>query len=130
MILWRNWMMVLSDAIHWIVALLTGSFANSVAILAIAGVAYQAMSGHINLRRAGFAILGCFLIFGAAALAGSAWQSPDRVRGYERGIDEIATAAPEDLPSSYDPYAGAAPVLTPMSKHEFRQTDARPPGKP
>lgn len=125
-------MMVLSEAIHWIVALLTGSLASSLAILAIAGVAYQALSGHIDLRRAGMAILGCFLVFGAAALAGSDWQPSGVARAHERDMDEVASAAPTpaELPSSYDPYAGAAPVLTPLSKQELRKTDARPPAKP
>lgn len=102
--------------IYWIVGLLSGSLALGIAIIAVAGIGYLAFWGRIDVRRSATVILGCFLIFGAAAIAFGIRGA----LGDGTGLDgnTAPTAAP--LPPSpvaavpavntqpYDPYAGAA----------------------
>ncbi len=98
----------------WIQALLTGSIATAVAVVAIASVGLLMLSGRVDLRRGGRVILGCFVVFGAAILAKGLLGAAE-MRSQTRAVDrDITSAAPLSQPTSVsqsrpsDPYAGAA----------------------
>lgn len=55
-------------AIQWIQGTLLGNVATSVAVIAVAVVGFLMLTGRINWRRGVTVILGCFILFGAAAI--------------------------------------------------------------
>ena len=98
-------------AIDWIVALLLGKVATSVAIIAVAGIGLAMLQGRLAHRDGLRVILGCAILFGAPAIA----------RGFidMAGTRDMPPApaphpAPVVLPKFHtappvsDPYAGAA----------------------
>lgn len=105
---------VFLSAVQWVQALLLGSIATSLAVIAIASVGLLMLSGRVNLRRGATVILGCFVLFGAASIA----QGLRGVTASFTGPPARAQTAPEppatliDLapqPSGQaDPYAGAS----------------------
>jgi type IV secretory pathway VirB2 component (pilin) len=101
-------------AVHWLVAVVQGSVASSIAMIAVAGVGLMMLVGRLDLKRAVRVILGCFLLFGASMVAlglvgaahGDAAPAPrDAAPPYHPPDAAPLTAAPS---SRYDPYAGAA----------------------
>jgi len=103
------------DAIQWLAALVQGSIANAIAVIAVASVGFMMLTGRLELKRAFRVILGCFLLFGASAVA----------QGLAGAIHSDAMPRPGDVPpspyhppvapplkpatrSDYNPYAGAA----------------------
>lgn len=101
---------------RWVQDVFLGPVSTSVAVLAIASVGLLMLSGRINLRRAGTAIVGCFILFGAATIA-------QGLRGAGNALAP-ATAPPPVIPAPLpprplpplpaatgapdDPYAGAS----------------------
>ena len=57
-------------AVYWVQGTLLGSIATAVAVVAIAVVGFMMLSGRMNWRYGLTVILGCFIIFGAAAIVG------------------------------------------------------------
>lgn len=55
-------------AIQWIQGTLLGNVATSVAVIAVAVVGFMMLTGRMNWRHGITVILGCFIIFGAAAI--------------------------------------------------------------
>ncbi|MEZ5955693.1 MAG: TrbC/VirB2 family protein [Hyphomonadaceae bacterium] len=55
-------------AIQWIQGTLLGNVATSVAVIAVAVVGFMMLSGRMNWRHGITVILGCFILFGAAAI--------------------------------------------------------------
>lgn len=55
-------------AIQWIQGTLLGNVATSVAVIAVAVVGFMMLSGRMNWRHGITVILGCFIVFGAAAI--------------------------------------------------------------
>ncbi len=104
---------VILAAIAWIEALLTGTFAVAAGTVAVAGIGFGLLTGWIDLRRAGQAVLGCFILFGAptvarelAGLARIAAPTSAEVPAAEAPVPP----APRDLPAPtnpFDPYTGA-----------------------
>ena len=103
----------LVDAVLWVQHLLLGTTATAIAVLAIAMVGFLALSGRIDLRRGATAIIGCFILFGAASIANAFVQM---FASSERVTTAVAMPAPTAAisppppppPSAYDPYAGAS----------------------
>lgn len=107
---------VFSAAVEWLNAVLLGSLASLVAIIAVGSVGFLLLSGRVDVRRAAQVILGCFILFGASAIASGI------MRGLTGGAPtaEIlpppvppalppVTASHATMPNSvFDPYAGAA----------------------
>lgn len=107
---------VLLAAARWIEALLLGPLASSVAVIAVASVGLLMLTGRVNVRRGLTMILGCFILFGAGAIA----------QGLRGGVALVASDVPAPLPPQEpqtlepllvapapaqppsDPYAGAA----------------------
>lgn len=103
-------------AARWIEALLLGPLATIVAVIAVASFGLLMLTGRVNVRRGLTMIVGCFIFFGAGAIAqglrgGAALVAndvpaplpPQEPQGLE---PLLAAPAPAQPPS--DPYAGAA----------------------
>jgi type IV secretion system protein VirB2 len=60
---------VLAAAVRWLEGTLLGTAATSVAVISVAAVGLMMLAGRIDLRRAMTVIAGCFILFGAAAIA-------------------------------------------------------------
>lgn len=100
------------NAATWLEGVMTGPGATAIAILAVAAIGLGALRGRIDIMRAGKAVLGCFLIFGAATLARGI-SSEIRAEGVASPpTSELPRASPPIVPEvakqPYDPYAGAA----------------------
>lgn len=98
----------------WIQTVLTGSIATAIGVIAIASIGLLMLYGRVELRRGGRVILGCFIVFGSAALA-EGLMGAARVDIQTRAqkppyttavISEQTVLAPQ--PPASDPYAGAA----------------------
>jgi len=95
-------------AADWLAQIITGSLGTSIAVIAIGWVGLAMLQGHLDWRRAGRIILGCFILFGSPliarglidALQGTASLRPNPP---PPAIVATPTAAPQ-----FDPYAGAA----------------------
>lgn len=98
-------------------ATLSGAVAISIAVIAVASMGLLMLAGRIDVRRGTQVILGCFVIFGASAIATGIQVSISGLRSAEP-LPEIdspptyyppaATPPPQSLPAVTDPYAGAA----------------------
>jgi type IV secretion system protein VirB2 len=55
-------------AVNWVQGTLLGAVATSVAVIAVAGVGFMMLTGRMDWRRGAMVILGCFILFGAAAI--------------------------------------------------------------
>ena len=93
-------------------ALLDGPLVTTLCVIAVALVGFAALSGRLPVRMGMRAVLGCFVLLGAPAIASALmWQgreaSPQVV--YEAPSTIAAEPArPELPPSVYDPYSGAS----------------------
>jgi type IV secretory pathway VirB2 component (pilin) len=102
----------LGAASQWVELLTAGNLAAVVATIAIAIVGFLMFGGRVDVRCGTLTLLGCFVIFGAPAIAVA-------VRSLG-GDTEMPEVLPPSIPSSfapptnasgstpYDPYAGAA----------------------
>lgn len=108
----------LAAAAEWISAVLLGSVASTVAIIAVAGVGLLMLAGRANWRRALSVVLGCFIIFSARSIAegfgGLIAGEPERPTLADAPSQPLPTYRPSEPPANYDPYAGAA-VPSPKS---------------
>ena len=101
-------------AVVWVQAIFLGKAAALVAIIAVAALGATMLSGRIDIRRSALVILGCFIVFGAPAIAAgirSALSTGDELPGAEEAYaSPPPSAAPLPPPpvAPYDPYAGAA----------------------
>lgn len=57
-------------AVNWVQGTLLGAVATSVAVIAVAAVGFMMLTGRMDWRRGAMVILGCFILFGAAAIVG------------------------------------------------------------
>lgn len=97
-----------SAAVDWVRDLLVGSTATTVAVLAIAGVGLLMFNGRLPARRAARVVLGCFILFSAAAIANGIIGSlaPPPPPPPQELRPQYTPATPR--PSSTDPYGGAS----------------------
>lgn len=97
-------------ASEWLVALATGQLATSIAVIAIAFVGFAMLTGRINWRRGGITIAGCFILFGAPAIAqaliGLSPTGPSEIVVAGRSNPALPPAPP--APEAQDPYSGAS----------------------
>ena len=56
------------SAVRWLEGTLLGTVATVVAVIAVASVGFLMLTGRINWRYGATAILGCFILFGAASI--------------------------------------------------------------
>jgi type IV secretory pathway VirB2 component (pilin) len=55
-------------ALDWIQGTLQGHLATSAAVIAVAVVGFMMLTGRVEWRRGVVVVIGCFVIFGAAAI--------------------------------------------------------------
>jgi type IV secretion system protein VirB2 len=100
-------------AVSWVEQALLGQAATSIAILAVAVFGFGMLWGRLDLRAAGRAVLGAFILFGAPLIA---YQMSSALRGGEVASPNVAQQVPSistapQMPRNapvQDPYAGAA----------------------
>jgi type IV secretion system protein VirB2 len=61
---------VIVGALQWVQGTLLGAVATTVAVIAVAVVGFMMLTGRMNWRYGAMVILGCFVLFGAAAIVG------------------------------------------------------------
>ena len=108
----QNGSQAISDAVAWVQGTLLGTVATTVAIIAISVVGFRMLTGHIDIKRGTTAICGCFILFGAPAIAaglqnvGSNAAKIDYPTIQTAEAPRPATIPPPVAPAA-DPYAGA-----------------------
>ena len=68
------------SALSWLQGTLLGNVATSVAVIAVAMVGFMMLTGRLNWRVGATEIIGCFILFGSAAIV-SGIQSTAAVSG-------------------------------------------------
>jgi type IV secretory pathway VirB2 component (pilin) len=68
------------SALGWLQGTLLGNVATSVAVIAVAMVGFMMLTGRLNWRLGATVIIGCFILFGSAAIV-SGIQSTATVTG-------------------------------------------------
>ena len=68
------------SALSWLQGTLLGTVATSVAVIAVAMVGFMMLTGRLNWRVGATVIIGCFILFGSAAIV-SGIQSTAAVSG-------------------------------------------------
>jgi len=104
-------------ALQWLDATLLGSLATAVAVIAVASVGLLLLSGRVDVRRGAQVIFGCFILFGASAIAAGIMQMAADRDAAPPVIPALPPPPPFSAPPPtaapvkalpYDPYAGAA----------------------
>lgn len=105
----------LAAAAHWLEALVQGPLAVTLAVLAVAATGLMMLAGRLPLRRGLAVTIGCFILFGAPAIARGIMNSATVLSGSEGAAPpQPATAQPlpppppPPRPAVSDPYAGAS----------------------
>jgi type IV secretory pathway VirB2 component (pilin) len=113
----------LAAASIWIAELLQGRLATTIAVLAVAILGYQMITGRVSARSALQVMLGGFILFGSSAIArgliyGAGGRGPT-LNSIEFNQPTTVTAAkpvvipppaPQKLGADpFDPYAGSNP---------------------
>lgn len=104
---------VLRPAALWVEGILTGTLASVLAVIAVATLGFALLSGRIDIRRGLTVLVGCFILFGAPAIAvglrslADATSSDDDATGAQPS-DQTPIATMPANPNYFDPYAGAS----------------------
>jgi type IV secretion system protein VirB2 len=56
------------SAVNWLQGTLLGNVATALAVIAVGATGLLMLTGRIDWRRGATVILGCFIVFGAAAI--------------------------------------------------------------
>jgi type IV secretion system protein VirB2 len=59
---------VLLTAVDWLQGTLLGNVATALAVIAVGATGLMMLTGRIDWRRGATVIVGCFIVFGAAAI--------------------------------------------------------------
>jgi len=92
--------------VSWLQGTLLGTLATSIAIIAVAWVGMLMLAGRLEIRRGLTVVAGCFLLFGASAIAGGIRG----VAGLGGGEAVASYAAPAVAPPPIPPQARPATV--------------------
>jgi type IV secretion system protein VirB2 len=103
-------------AVQWLTGTLLGSLATALAVIAVASFGFLLLVGRIDVRRAMQVIFGCFILFGASAIASGMMSAVRRTAGISEEVAaplplptyQSAPLQPANANTPYDPYAGAA----------------------
>lgn len=68
-------------AISWVQGTLLGNIATAAAVIAVAVVGFMMLTGRMNWKHGITVVLGCFIIFGAAAIVGGIQQAAQMAGG-------------------------------------------------
>lgn len=105
------------SAVLWVQAVLMGPVATSIAVIAVASIGLMMLSGRMNVRRGATVLIGCFILFGAGAIA-QGLRGLSASVGREAPVQAVAPPVAVELepivppraepPAVVDPYAGAS----------------------
>jgi type IV secretion system protein VirB2 len=108
-------------AATWLEQVLLGPAATAVAVISVAAIGFMMLAGRIDWRRAATVVVGCFIIFGARAVAGgiAAAAGSGSGSGYDGASEPGFATPPPPAPAApptaappptapADPFAGAA----------------------
>jgi type IV secretory pathway VirB2 component (pilin) len=98
----------LVQSMSWIERLMIGPFAVSLAVIAVAVTGLLMLRGHLPLEATFRLVIGCFIIFGAPAIALGIVNAAQKVALPNTWAGPTSIARPSKPPVTYDPYAGAA----------------------
>ena len=59
---------VILTAVNWIQGTLLGNVATAIAVIAVGATGLMMLMGRLDWRRGATVIIGCFIVFGAAAI--------------------------------------------------------------
>ena len=103
----------LTGAANWLQDAVSGPLAPTLAVIAVANVGFLMLAGRIDIRRGAQVVIGCFMVFGASAMAQGMMDA--------LAVEPAPVSAETQLPdfvepstvratgtSPFDPYAGAA----------------------
>ena len=101
-----------AGASDWVLGTLSGSLVTGVSVVALALLGLALLRGHLLLREAVQVVIGCFVLFGASAIAAGLIGG---VLGEAADVAPVPVAAAPYRPQvplppptvQYDPYAGA-----------------------
>lgn len=103
----------LQSSLDWVTGTLLGSVAIAISVIAVASLGFIMLTGRLPIRRGIQSIIGCFVLFGAPAIAATFtgfWQGSvselPQVSIAENS--ELSTPRDDLPPAQYDPYAGAS----------------------
>src|SRR5690349_2353048 len=105
---------VIAAAAAWLQGTLLGTIATSIAIIAVSSVGLMMLAGRVPVRRGLTVIGGCFVLFGAPAIAAGLQSSLGAGGGVPAArVPAQLTGPPAPAPEPYraasrDPYAGAS----------------------
>ena len=88
-----------------------GTLATTVAIITVAWLGMLMLAGRLDIRRGLTTIAGCFVLFGASAIAGGIQGAVGGSGGLETAYVAPPVAPPVQPPPprrNADPYAGAS----------------------
>ncbi len=101
-------------AVSWVSDLLLGQIGTVIAVLAVAGIGFAMLQGRLSVRDGVRVVIGCFILFGAAGVAGGLVN----LARWGSGSASAVVTAPEPVssppplpappPVNPDPYAGAS----------------------
>jgi type IV secretory pathway VirB2 component (pilin) len=91
--------------VSWLQGTLLGTIATTVAVIAVSWVGMLMLAGRLEIRRGLTVIAGCFILFGASAIAGGIQAFAGR-----EGAEMTYVPPPVQPPPhrNADPYAGAS----------------------
>ena len=108
----------LEAAALWVQGLLMAQVGTSIAVLAVAIAGMNMLWGRVSVREGGRILLGCFVLFGAPAIARGLMSNIESRPPSISVIMPQPLAATSPMPASpvlpatvnpFDPYAGASP---------------------
>jgi type IV secretion system protein VirB2 len=59
---------VILNAVNWLEGTLLGNVATALAVIAVGATGLMMLTGRIDWRRGATVVVGCFIVFGAAAI--------------------------------------------------------------
>jgi type IV secretory pathway VirB2 component (pilin) len=103
-------------AVTWVQGALLGTVATAIATIAIAALGFLMLTGRLPVRRGMTAILGCFILFGASAMATSIRSGLADAASMPEPVPVASAPPPPVVPPPQpqpprppaDPFAGAA----------------------
>lgn len=102
----------IATAAEWLRDVLLGSVGLGIAVIAIAAVGFGMLTGRIAARRGMRVVLGCFILFGASAIAVSLMGLANGSRySTVEAVPKAQSEPPKPTftpPPARDPYAGAS----------------------
>jgi type IV secretory pathway VirB2 component (pilin) len=102
-------------AVQWLQNTLLGTVATTVAVISVATVGLMMLSGRVDLRRGASVVVGCFILFGASAIAAGIRSvatgdpaMPEAAYAVEPWMPPPPPPPPPPPSGPADPFAGAA----------------------